>query len=61
MFLELLQLVGSVPTGDRSNIFLWIIIAGAALVLLVLCGVMAFIGKKSDPNASDDESEDDES
>ena len=60
MLLEVLQLVGSVPTGDRSNVLLWIIIAGAALVLIILCGAMAFIGKKSGKNQSDDKSKDKE-
>lgn len=47
MLAVLLQLVGSVPTEDSRNIILWVVLAVIALVMVVLCGVMSAMSKKS--------------
>ncbi len=48
MNLMLYQLVGSVQTGDSRNVFLWIILAAIALILIVLCIAMSIMKKKQD-------------
>ena len=46
MDMILYQLEGSVQTGDSRNVFLWIILAAIALILLVLCTAMSVMKKK---------------
>lgn len=36
----------SVKTGDERDIILWIVLAVAALVLVIITGVMSIISKK---------------
>ena len=42
MYLQLLTML-----KDQANIILWVILAAVALVLVIVCLVLSFVGKKS--------------
>ena len=61
MLTKILTMLAENPvTNDNTHIFLWVIVGGAALVLIAICAVAARKGSKDEENTDSSEQDADE-